>query len=164
MPSINHSLSQIFKEMSGIYKYFGRTEQFRALAYSKASRTIDGLKDDITVFIKDNTLEDIPGIGESIGEKIIEYVNTGRIKKYDELKKTVPYQLLELLNVSGFGPESLRLIHNDLGINTKEELIGALSDGRISKLKGFGSKKVENMLRGLKLFKQSQGSTENGGG
>ena len=157
MPSINHSLSQIFKEMSGIYKYFGRTEQFRALAYSKASRVIDGLKNDITVFIKDNTLEDISGIGESIGEKICEYVNTGKIKKYDELKKTVPYQLLELLNVSGFGPESLRLIHNDLGIDSKEELIGALNDGRISKLKGFGNKKVENMLRGLKLFKQSEG-------
>lgn len=156
MPALNHSLSRIFNEMASIYKYLGSAERFRALAYGKAARVIDGLKDDVKVYVKNNELEEIPGIGESIGEKIQEYIRTGKISKHEELKKKVPYELMELMNVSGFGPESLRQIHEELDVNTKDELINALADGSVSKLKRFGAKKVENMMRGLKLHKQSE--------
>lgn len=153
MSSINHSLSQALNDLGSIYRYLGEEERFRALAYTKASRTIDGLEEDITFYIKNKTLEDIPGIGESIAEKIIEFVKTGKIRKYEELKKKVPFELLDLMSVSGFGPQSLRQIHHELKIATKAELIKALEDGRISRLKRFGAKKVENMMRGLKLHK-----------
>ena len=156
MTSTNHRLSQILGHLGDIYQYMGIEERFRALAYTKAARTIDNLKDDITIYIKNNTLEDIPGIGESIAEKIIEFVHTGKIRKYEELKKKVPLELLDLMSVSGFGPQSLRQIHSELNITTRAQLIKALEDGRISKLKRFGAKKVENMMRGLKLQKQSQ--------
>ncbi|HSF88027.1 MAG TPA: DNA polymerase/3'-5' exonuclease PolX [Saprospiraceae bacterium] len=153
MASINHSLSQVLNDLGNIYRYLGEEERFRAIAYTKASRTIDGLEDEITVYIKNNTLEDIPGIGESIAEKILEFVRTGKIRKYEELKKKVPLELLDLMSVSGFGPQSLRQIHDELKISTKAELIKALEDGRISRMKRFGAKKVENMMRGLKLHK-----------
>ncbi len=156
MSTINHALSEALNGLGAIYRYLGDEERFRALAYTKAARTIDGLKEDITTYIQDNTVEDIPGIGESIAAKIVEYVSTGKIKKYEELKKKVPYELLDLMSVSGFGPQSLRQIHSELKITTRAQLIKALEDGRISKLKRFGAKKVENMMRGLKLQKQSQ--------
>lgn len=156
MSETNHSLSQILGHIASYYRYLGTAERFRALAYEKAARVIDGLPDDISVFIASNTVEDIPGIGESLAEKIQEYVSTGRIKKYEELKRKVPVELLELLSVSGFGPQTLKQIHEELKIKTKAALIKALEEGRVSQLKGFGPKKVENMMRGLKLQKQSE--------
>ena len=156
MTETNHELARIFNNLASIYRYLGTDERFRSLAFSKAAQNIDNLKDDVTVYIQNATLEDIPGIGERIAEKIKEYVRTGKIKKYEELKKTVPVDLLELMNVSGFGPQSLKQIHTVLGISTPEELIRGLEDGSISKLKRFGAKKVENMMRGLKLHKQTE--------
>jgi DNA polymerase (family 10) len=83
MPSeTNNQLVLIFREMAAIYKYMGETERFRSLSYSKAAKVIGGLKDDVLVYIKNNTLEDLPGIGESIAEKIKEFIKQEKIKKY----------------------------------------------------------------------------------
>ncbi len=153
MPIVNKELGKIFRDMSHIYQYKNGKQRFRALAYEKASRIINDLQDDITTYTKKDQLEEIPGVGSSIAEKINEYIKTGKIRKFESLKKTVPIDMLELMNIAGFGPQSLKLIHQRLKINDRDEVIKALQDGRISKLKGFGKKKVDNMLRSLKLHK-----------
>lgn len=149
----NKDLSVIFQDMARIYRYLGNEERFRALAYDKASRVISSLPDDISVYAKQNKLEEIPGIGEGIHGKIEEYLKTGKIAKYEELKKSVPHEIMDMMEVTGFGPQSLKKIHDELHIDSKEKLIKALQNGQIEKMKGFGHKKVENMLRGLKLHK-----------
>lgn len=149
----NKNISAIFNGMSAVYKYLGRDNKFRALAYGKAAKVIDSLVDDIKVYVANNTLEELPGIGEGIAHKIEEYIKTGKIKKYEELKQTTPLELMDMFDISGFGPQSLKRIHDELKISTKEKLINALHDGTIAKIKGFGQKKVDNMLRGLKLHK-----------
>jgi DNA polymerase (family 10) len=149
----NKQLAKIFKEMSSIYQYMGGNDRFRALAYGKAAKVIGSLGEDISVDIKNNTLDDLPGIGEGISEKIKEFIATGKIKKFEELKKSTPYELMSMMEVRGFGPQSLKRIHDELKISTKQKLIRALEDGTVAKMKRFGQKKVENMLRGLKLHK-----------
>jgi len=149
----NQELARIFNSTSAIYQYLGGQERFRALAYQKAARVIAGLNEDVEVYIKNNTLKELPGIGERIAGKIEEFIKTGKIKKYEQLKKTVPFDLLELLEIKGFGPQSLKRIHDELKVTKKTEIIQALQDGKVEKMKGFGRKKVDNMLRGLKLHK-----------
>jgi DNA polymerase (family X) len=153
MSDLNIQLSRIFKDMSSIYEYLGGDQRFRSLAYQKVARVLYNLPEDISFYIKNNTLDDIPGVGESIAEKIKEYVATGSIKKYEELKDQVPHEILDMTEIKGFGPASLKAMHEKLHLNTREEIISALKDGSISKIKGFGKKKVENMIRGLKLHK-----------
>jgi DNA polymerase (family 10) len=149
----NNEIAFIFEKMASIYKYLGADERFRAIAYTRASKVINNLENDISIYFKNGTLEDFPGIGKSIAEKIKEFITTGSIKKYELLKKNTPHELIEMLSISGFGPESLKRIHNELKISTKKELIEALTEGRVEKIKGFGKKKIEGMLRGLKLHK-----------
>ena len=153
MPVVNKELGKIFRDMSHIYQYKNGKQRFRALAYEKASRIINDLQDDVTTYTKKDQLEEIPGVGSSIAEKINEYIKTGKIRKFESLKKTVPIDMLELMNIAGFGPQSLKLIHQKLKINNRDEVIKALQNGRISEIKGFGKKKVDNMLRSLKLHK-----------
>lgn len=149
----NKDLSQIFKDLSVIYKYLGGNDRFRALAYEKAAKVLDSLQEDIVIFRNHHSVDELPGIGEGLSQKIDEFIQTGKIEKYENLKKTVPHELLHLMEITGFGPQSLKQIHNELKINTQQGLIEALRNGSVTKLKGFGNKKIENMLRALKLHK-----------
>jgi DNA polymerase (family 10) len=154
--SHNADLSAIFHRMASCYRYKGIEERFRALAYDKASRTLNNLKEDISVYATDvKSLDQLSGIGESIAEKIMEFLETGKIKTYEKLKKEVPQELLDLMDINGFGPATIKTLHEKLKIDNRDDLIAAIEAGKLEKLNGFGAKKIENMKRGLKLFKES---------
>ncbi len=152
----NTDLARIFHQMASCYRYKGKEERFRAIAYDAASRTLTNLKDDISHYAKDvKSLDKLSGIGESIGEKIIEYLQTGKIKTFEKLKEELPQDLLDMMDINGFGPATIKLLHEKLKINNKDDLIAVIGAGKLERLKGFGAKKIENMKRGLKLFKES---------
>ena len=153
----NHELADIFHRMAVCYRYQGAEQRFRMIAYEKASQTIRNLKHDISIYATDvKTLDALNGIGESIAEKIIEYLESGKIKVYEKLKKKVPQSLLELMDITGFGPATIKLLHQHTGITNREELLAAIQSGKLKDLKGFGKKKTENLMRGLKLYKEGQ--------
>lgn len=151
----NVELASIFHQMASCYRYLGSEHRFRVMAYDGATRTISNLKDDISVYAPSiKELDKLKGIGVSIARKIQEYLSTGKIKTFEKLKKQVPQGLLELMDINGFGPATIRTLHEKLGITNREEMIEALQSGKLEDLRGFGAKRIENMKRGLKLFKE----------
>ncbi|WP_127121006.1 DNA polymerase/3'-5' exonuclease PolX [Chryseotalea sanaruensis] len=153
MSDKNKRLSADLSMLASIYRFLGGDNPFRAIAYENASRSVRELSKDISFYDKQGTLTDIQGIGKSIESDIKEFLTTGVIGKLEKLKHKVPIELLELMDITGFGPQSLKTIYKKLHLQTKEEVIRALEDGSIQKLKGFGPRKVENLLRNLKLHK-----------
>ena len=152
----NAALSSIFFHMADCYRYLGNDNRFRAIAYDKVGKVLTNMKEDIATYAKDvKTLDEIGGIGESIAGKIMEYLHTGKIRTFEQLKKQVPYDLLELMDITGFGPATLKLLHEKLHIRSREDLIHALEKDKLHGLRGFGEKKIENIKRALKLFKVS---------
>jgi DNA polymerase (family X) len=150
----NMALAAIFHRMADCYRYLGSEERFRAIAYENVAKVLHNMKEDIADYAKDvKTLDEIGGIGESIAEKIIEYLHTGHIKIFEQLKKKVPYELLELMDVNGLGPSTLRTLHQELHISDRQELIKAIESGKLIGIKGFGEKKIENIKRALKIVK-----------
>lgn len=148
----NAVLSSIFHHMAECYRYMGQEQRFRAIAYENVARVLHNMKEDIGDYATDaKALDEIGGIGESIASKIIEYFQTGKIRTFERLKKQVPYELLELMDITGFGPATLRILHDTLRINNREDLIRAIGAGKLHGIKGFGEKKIENMKRALKL-------------
>lgn len=156
MTDHNKQLALIFHNLASMYRFLGKDNSFRAMAYQKASQAISGLPEDISYYIKGDILQEIPGIGNSLENDIKEFDRSGAVKRFEKLKKRVPLELIELMDIGGFGPQSLNKIYKTLHLETKKEVMSALLDGRVSKLKGFGKKKVENMLRGLKLHKATE--------
>jgi DNA polymerase (family 10) len=153
----NAALSSIFYHMANCYRYLGNDNRFRAIAYDKVSKVLTNMKEDISTYATDvKTLDEIGGIGESIAGKIIEYLRTGKIKTFEQLKKQVPYELLDLMDITGFGPATLKLLHEKLKISNREELLDALDKDKLTRVKGFGEKKIENMKRTLKLYKENK--------
>jgi DNA polymerase (family X) len=152
----NKALAGIFRQMASCYKYLGQKEKFRAIAYENASRTIQNLGDDIELHAHSvKELDELKNIGESIAEKIIEWLNTGTIKTFEKLKKQVPLELLDLMDVSGMGPSTIKELHEKLGIKNRDELMLAIEKGKLGAMKGFGEKKIANISRALKAYKES---------
>ncbi len=155
----NIMLSSVFHRMADCYRYGGQ-DRFRAIAYENVAKILHNMKEDIADYARDvKTLDAIGGIGESIANKIIEFLETGKIKTFEKLKKKVPYKLLELMDIQGFGPSTLRTLHEDLGIRDKEGLIIALEENKLKGIKGFGEKKIGNMKRALKISGEAKRMT-----
>lgn len=82
---------------------------FRIRAYENAALSVESLTASIEELAKDNKLEDVPGIGEGVAEKIREYLKTGRMQYLEDLKKKFPPGLLEIMEVPGMGPKKAKL-------------------------------------------------------
>lgn len=147
----NRELAAIFHQMAACYRYLGAEHRFRALAYEKASRTLSKLREDVSTYARDEaSLDALSGIGESIAAKIIEYLRTGKIKTFEQLKKQVPLPLLELMDISGFGPATVKTLHERFHIRNREELIQRMESGALALRKGLGPGRLEQLARSLK--------------
>ncbi len=153
----NQSLASLLNQIAECYRYLGPAQHFRANAYSAAAKAIGQMKESILAHEHDvKKLSQLKIIGESIAENILEYANSGKITRYEELKKIVPVDLLELMQVRGMGPSTIRQLHEKLHINNKEELLQALEENKLSNLENFGPRKIENLKKSLKIFKGDQ--------
>lgn len=133
---------------------------FKPRAYEKAAQTIEGLQEEVADIYKKGGLkaiEEIPGVGISIAEKIEELIKTGKCKYYEELKKKTPVDLSTLTRVEGLGPKKISRLFQKLGIKNLEDLEKAAKAGKIAKLEGFGKKSEEGILKGLEFAKSSDG-------
>ncbi len=127
---------------------------FKIRAYAKAARAIEGMVEDIEKVASEKRLKDIPGVGESIAEKIEEYLEEGRLEFYEELKKQVPGELHELLKVPGIGPKTVQFLYREFGIKSIDELEDAAKHHRLRRLRGFGETKEENILKAIERYRQ----------
>lgn len=152
----NAELARIFNEMADIMEIIGE-DRFRINTYRKVARIVEELPEDVEKLFKEGRLQIIAGIGEKSLSKIEEYLRTGTIQRYEELKKQVPPTLLELIKVPGLGPRGVASLWKELGITTIDELKSALNTGKIEKLPGMGPKKVEKIKQGLEFLEKVKG-------
>src|SRR4030042_3090229 len=152
----NKELADIFERMADILEFKGENP-FKISAYHKASRIIGDLTEDIEEIAEKGKLKDVPGIGEGMAEKIAEYLKTGKISKFEEVKKGVSDELIAIMDIPGMGPKTLSMLHKEKGINNFSQLEKVVEDGSLIGLPGMGEKKVENIKRGIKLLKQRKG-------
>lgn len=153
----NQQLAGIFRQMADCYRYLGADERFRANAYSVAAKTMLGLDEPVDRYADSiQHLDSLPGVGESIAAKIEEYLHSGKIATFEKLKQQVPFALLEMMEVEGVGPATLKLLHDKLGVSSKEQLVDAINSGRLAGIRGMGERKISNLRRVLKLPETKQ--------
>jgi len=154
----NQEIANIFYEIGDFLEMEG--VQFKPYAYKKAAITLDALEEDVGEIYKQGgkkVLEKIPGIGESMAEKIEEYLKTGKIRYYEDLKKKTPINIEELTAVEGLGPKRVKVLYQEIGIRNLKDLERAAREHKISPLFGFDVKTEKNILEGIKFLKRSKG-------
>jgi DNA polymerase (family 10) len=159
MPKVsNQSIAELLREIG---EYLAMQEvPFKPRAYEKAAGIIEGLEEEVAdIYMRGGlkALEEIPGVGVSIAEKIEEFIKTGKVKYYEGLKKKTPVDLEGLSRVEGLGPKSIKKLYQKLGISDLADLEKAAKAGKIAKLEGFGARSEEKILKGVAFAKRSGG-------
>lgn len=151
----NVQVSRILSEIGTFLELLGEN-MFKVRAYENAARAVDTCAGRIAD-MDEKQLQEIPGIGKAIAEKIHEYCATGRSQYYEDLKAKIPAGLVEMLRIPGLGPKRVRVLHEKLNIDTMAQLEESCRQGRLAALDGFGEKSQAKILDGIKLQSSFQG-------
>jgi len=122
---------------------------FKTRAYHNAARALDGLAEPLDKLAAENRLGEIKGIGESMQKKITELLTTGKLVYYEELKAATPPGLVAMMEIPGLGPKKVKVLYDQLGLKSVEELEAACHAGKVAELSGFGAKTQKNILDGI---------------
>ena len=145
-----NKIAEILVEIGVLLELKGENP-FKTRAYGNAARAIENLPEPLEKLVAEDRLTEIKGIGDAIGKKITELVQTGKLKYYEELKASIPPGLSEMLEISGVGPKKVKMLYDKLGIETIAELEAACKSGKVAELDGFGEKTAQNILEGIEL-------------
>jgi DNA polymerase (family 10) len=153
--------SEISHVLNNIAEYLSMEDvPFKPRAYEKAAISIEALDESVFDVYKAGgikALENIPAVGYGIAKKIEEYIKTGKIKEYEQLKKKVPVDLEKLTAVEGIGPKSILRLYKELKIKNIKDLERAAKEKKIRTIDGFGPKSEDNILMSLRFLKNSNG-------
>jgi DNA polymerase (family 10) len=151
----NQEVAKIFNDIADILEIKGENP-FRIRAYRKAAQNIESLTQDLGSLIEEKKLEEIPGIGKDLAQKIEEIISTGRLRFHEDLKKEIPEGLVDLLSVPGLGPKTAKLLYDELKIKNIESLEEAAKAHRLLKVPGIREKTEENILKGIEMLKRGK--------
>src|SRR5437870_13013103 len=131
-------------------------DTFRVLSYQRAARQLESLTENVEDLVRAGRVDQIPGIGPALAEKITEYVTTGRIAYHEELRAKFPPGVLDLLRVRGLGPKKAKILWQQLGITDLATLKAAAEKHLLQRVQGLGAKTGENLVRTIDLVREGQ--------
>jgi DNA polymerase (family 10) len=149
VPRTNDEVAALLHELATLTQIDeGSPQAFRVRAYQHGVRAVKGIARDVAEMSTDELLQ-VKGIGKAIASKVREYVESGHIRKLDELRATYPKGQLELMRIPGLGPKGITLLREVLGVTDLASLKEAIADGRLAGLPGMGEKTAENLARAI---------------
>ncbi len=151
----NAQIAETFESIAGLLEMKGE-KVFTIRAYQRAARTIERLPMELSDMLsEEQDLREIPGIGKAISEKIAEMVETDSLGYYDRLKSEFPDGILDVMQIPGLGPKTVRRLWQELGVTDVPGLQSAIDDGSLASLPRLGKKTAENIARQIQ-FQRSQ--------
>jgi DNA polymerase (family X) len=144
----NAEIAAALDELGALYQLDGAVK-YRVLAYGTAAKAIRESPVSVADLAAAGRATEIPGVGKTLAEKIDALLATGEIPAAVKLKAKFPPTLVEVMGVPGVGAKTARLLFDELGVATLEDLKAAAEGERIRELKGLGPKVEENVLAGL---------------
>jgi len=121
MANHNQVLAGLFHSMAGLLS--GRdSNPYRVKAYRKAAESLLELQEDVSAIATRGDLQSIPGVGKDLSVKIQEYLSTGRIQAYEELKTPLPDEVKTWTTLPGFSEHLVHDLYFRLGMRTLEDL------------------------------------------
>ena len=154
--SLNDAVAQRLAMIAKLQDLLG-FDRFRAISNERASRAVEGLSVDVAELAKDKKrLLDIDGIGPKIADKIIEFVETGRMSELDELSQQVPAGVVKMMEIPGLGPKTASLLWKTKGIDSVSRLKQAIEQGELLDVPRLGEKSIARLKESIELVEQGQ--------
>ncbi len=152
----NSAIADNFSLLSKLMDIHGENS-FKSKTYSIAAFNIEKLP----MQLKDTPREklfSIKGIGDSIGKKVIELIDTGTLQTLSEYISNTPHGVIEMLNIKGIGPKKINTIWKEMEVESLGELLYACNENRLTLFKGFGEKTQTNIQESIEFYFLNQGN------
>ena len=130
---------------------------FRVRAYQNASRALSGLELDLWAVTEAERLTEVKGIGKGLASLVTEALTYGTWGYIQSLFENTPPGLIEMLGIPGLGPKRIKQFHDELGIESIDELKAAAVEGALAGLERMGEKSQQKVLDGIDLLARFQG-------
>jgi DNA polymerase (family X) len=144
----NSDIADAFEELASLYELDGAVV-YRVVAYRNAAKAIREAGVSVAELQRQGRAEELAGVGKTIAEKIGALLEGGSIPSADKLKQRIPSGLIEVTRIPGLGPKRARQLHQELGVESLDDLRKAAEQGRLKDVPGFGKKAEENVMLAL---------------
>lgn len=151
----NSAIADNFDLLSKLIDING-DDPYRSKTYAVAAFNIEKLP----MQLKDTPREKlftIKGIGDSVGKKVIELLDTGKLETLSEYISKTPPGVIEMLNIKGIGPKKIHTIWKEIEVESLGELLYACNENRLTLFKGFGEKTQKNVQEAIEFYFLNQG-------
>jgi DNA polymerase (family X) len=149
----NATFARIFNDIGAMMELKGESP-FKVRAYRTAANTFANLGEDIKEVWRAGQVDDLPGVGKAITDKVHELMTTGKLGFYDRLTAQVPPSLIALVEIPHLGPKTAMQLYQQLGIQGIADLQKAIEDGRILTVPGLGQKSVDSIKQGIEMVQR----------
>lgn len=144
----NGEIAEALEELGDLYELDGAIVH-RVLAYRSAARTVRDASVSVAALAQEGRASELPGIGKTLQEKIATLTSSGSIPSAERLRAKFPPGLIAITRLPGVGPKRVRLMHDQLGIDSIEALREAAEGQRLRAVKGLGARFEESVLAAL---------------
>ncbi len=149
MPDLpNPAIADALEELGDLYELDGAIVH-RVLAYRRAADTIREASVSVGALARAGRATELPGIGETLQEKIVALLDTGAIPAAERLRAKFPPGVIAITRIPGLGPKRARLLHEQLGIDSPQALREAALAQRLRGVRGLGAKFEDKVLAAL---------------
>jgi DNA polymerase (family 10) len=160
----NQNIATLLRNVAAAYSIQNEAKyRFQIIAYQKAADAIESSTSEIKDLIQDDTLDSLPGIGQSMRTYLEELIKTGKVSHFESILKEVPEAVFPILQIPSFGPKkAFKLVshfHLDNAKSVIEELYTLASENKIASLEGFGEKSQADIKRAIEEFRQGVDKT-----
>jgi DNA polymerase (family 10) len=152
----NAELARIFREIGDMLEILGEVV-YKSVAYRRVADAVERHPRDVGALYRAGDPPKIPGAGDALSAKLAELATTGHLEYHERLRAQVPAGLLDMLRVQGVGPRTVRLLHQELGIDSVEALRAAAADGQLRAVKGLSARTEQNVLAGIARLETTGG-------
>lgn len=121
MKENNQQLATIFRSMADLLSA-QRANPYRVRAYRRAADALLAIEEDVATLVERQGLEEVDGIGADLAKKIEEFLETGTIRAYEELKTPLPAEVKSWANLPGLSESLVTYLYFRLGIRTLDDL------------------------------------------
>ena len=151
----NDELARVFHEIGDVLEVKGELV-FKTVAYHRAADAIAKCPVEVARAYREGQPPHIPGVGKAIRDKIDELARTGRLAYHERLRAEFPPTLIDLLEVPGVGPKTVKLVYETLGVESIEDLRRAAQAGMLRSVRGMSVKTEASVLAGIEHLETRQ--------
>src|SRR5512141_510146 len=150
----NQDVSKIFFQLADMLDIEGKENRFALIAYRRVAEQFANLDRDLNAIAQAGELRSIAGVGQAIAEKVDSLLKTGSFPLLDRLKKEIPAGVVEMLNVPDMGPKRVKMLWQDAGLKSVDELEKAARAGKLAGLPGVGPKLEAKIIANIEANKR----------